>query len=207
MYVHFQASQFDRGQSTFDFKIPSFLVMALELLRTIELNSSKAYVLFLPVTVLLFLCSLPHADLGSRAPQLWHLTPPQCTFCIDKAWQPFNLGLLCTQRMTSRLHWGNQTSHRDVLILNHILFLPETFQEMTGQPKSLGYQPERHEAQGISTADKAKLYFQTLTYLFIVRVLICRSYKALGPYFLNFILKMDLVTVFVFHQKNFFKPK
>lgn len=138
--------------------------------------------LFPSVAVWLFLCSLPHADLGSPAPRLWHITLPQCTFSLDKAWQPFNLGLLCTQRVTAHLHWGKQTSKRDVFILNHVLFLPETLQENDRPSSELsGYQPKTREAQGISTADSAKLCYWTLTCLFNVRILIYESYKALGP--------------------------
>lgn len=114
-----------QGQSPFNFKIPFILVIALELLS----------LLFLSVTALLCLCSLPHADLGIPAQHLWHITPLPCTFCIDKAWQPCNLSLLCMQRGTAHLHWGKQTSKCDVFILNHILFLPETFQE-NDRPRS-----------------------------------------------------------------------
>lgn len=147
--------------------------MASELLRP----------LFLPMTVLLLLCSLPRADLGSLALQLWHIPLPQCPFCINKAWQPLNLGLLCTQRVTAHLHWGKQTSKSDVFIFNHILFLPETSRKMTGQTQSSDYQLETRQAQGVVTTGKIKLHLRALTCLFIVRILICRSHKALGPYF------------------------
>lgn len=50
---------------------------------------------------------------------------------------------------------------------------------MTGQAQSSGYQPETCEAQGISTTDKAKLYYWTLTCWFNVRILIYTSYKVI----------------------------
>lgn len=111
------------------------------------------------------------------------MAPSQCTVCVDKTWQPFNLSLLCVQRVTAHLHWGKQTSKHDAFILITFYFSQRRSKKMTGQAQSSGYQPETYEAQGISTADKAKLYDWTLTCLFKVRILIYRSCKVLVPYF------------------------
>ena len=73
---------------------------------------------------------------------------------------------------------------------------------MTGQAQSSGYQPETCEAQGISTTDKAKLYYWTLTCWFNVGILIYTSYKVIFAIKAMSVIKKNFFLTEVYKIQN-----